>query len=356
MAGAMVTLVRAEGSSYRRPGARLLAVAGASDHVGTISGGCLEAEVVRKAAWVARDGAVVERYAMSFDDTAEIPYGLGCGGTVDLLFELLGTPECEALMQALAGSLDGVKSKVVTFLPGDGRSLRRAIFRADGELVFASAGVGGDKLACASRLVPGEVYEGRFVEYLEAPQRLLLFGAGDDVRPVAEAAGSMGWSVWVIDSRAHLAKPERFPGAQQVLAIPPERVPELRIGEADAVVLMTHSYETDRDLLARIQPLQPCYLGLLGSRHRSSLLVSEAAASLGVAVEAVCERVFAPVGLDIGGDGPEAIALAIVAEIQSVRHGRIGSQRRLTAAEVARQVEGGGAAAYLQAKCALSAG
>src|ERR1700727_78275 len=101
---ALVTLVRVEGSSYREVGARLL-VASDGEYAGSISGGCLEAEVVRKAAWMVRDGAVVERYSTLFDDTAEIPYGLGCGGTVDLLLEAAGTPEFHALMHALEASL-----------------------------------------------------------------------------------------------------------------------------------------------------------------------------------------------------------------------------------------------------------
>ena len=92
-AAALVTLVRAAGSSYRRPGARLL-IGGSGVHAGTISGGCLEAEVVRKAAWLVRDGALVEQYSTLFDDTAEVPFGLGCGGVVDLLIEPTGTAEC----------------------------------------------------------------------------------------------------------------------------------------------------------------------------------------------------------------------------------------------------------------------
>lgn len=355
VSGTLVTLVRAEGSTYRQPGARLLALSGSTQHVGTISGGCLEAEVVRRAAWVARDGAVVERYSMSFDDTADIPYGLGCGGTVDLLFEPLGTPEGEALMVAMAQALEGAEAKVVSFLPGDGRSLRRAIFAEGGELLFSSSGLQPEKLACAQRLDAGGDYEGRFVEGLEPPQRLFLFGAGDDAKPLSEVASLLGWTVIVVDGRAQLAQAERFPHAQQVLRLPPARAQELCLRSSDAVVLMTHSYELDRELLFRLQPLQPRYLGLLGSRHRSSLLVAETAAHLGITVDTCCERLFAPVGLDIGGDGPEAIALAIVAEVQSVRHGRLRSQRRLTADEVARQVEAGGASLYLQAQCALNA-
>src|SRR5579875_44354 len=92
---ALVTLVRVEGSSYRRTGARLL-LGVTGEYAGTISGGCLEAEVVRKAAWMVRDGAVVERYSTMFDDTAEVPFGLGCGGVVDLLVEPADTAEFEA--------------------------------------------------------------------------------------------------------------------------------------------------------------------------------------------------------------------------------------------------------------------
>src|ERR1700743_1429686 len=104
-AAAMATLVRVEGSSYRRAGARLL-IAANGDYAGSISGGCLEAEGIRKAQWLVRDGtAVVKRYSTLFDDTADIPYGLGCGGTVDLLIEPAGTPEFTALMQALEVSL-----------------------------------------------------------------------------------------------------------------------------------------------------------------------------------------------------------------------------------------------------------
>src|SRR5579872_6015833 len=114
----LVTLVRAEGSSYRRPGAHLL-IGADGEYAGTISGGCLEAEVVRKAAWMVRHGAMVERYSTLFDDTAEIPFGLGCGGVVDLLLEPADTPECEALLTAMEASLGGEESFVATWLPAD---------------------------------------------------------------------------------------------------------------------------------------------------------------------------------------------------------------------------------------------
>jgi xanthine dehydrogenase accessory factor len=346
----LVTVVRVEGSSYRRPGARLL-LGRAGEYAGTISGGCLETEVTRKAEWKVRDGAVVERYSTMFDDTAEVPYGLGCGGVVDLLLEPVETPECTTLMNAMERALGGERSTVVTWLPGEGRALRRVVLSASGEVVFASEGLSEKKLACAHGLRPDCEYEGRFVEEMRSPQRLFLLGAGDDAKPLVTIAEMMGWGVTVADGRAHLARAERFAGAERVLGLGPDGIARLGICSDDAVVLMTHSYEQDRTLLASLLPLAPRYLGLLGARHRSSLLLSEAAAMSGLSVAACCERIWAPVGLDLGGDGPEAIALAVMAEAQAVCMSKLGASRRLTAEDVARHVSEGGASRYLQAQC-----
>jgi xanthine dehydrogenase accessory factor len=352
-AAALVTLVRAAGSSYRRPGARLL-VARSSVHAGTISGGCLETEVVRKAAWMVRDGAVVERYSTLFDDTAEVPFGLGCGGVVDLLVEAAGTAECRALIDAMETSLGGEVAKVVTWLPDSdrGKKLKRLILGVDGKVVFASEGLGSAKVECARGLEVGREYEGRFVEELRAPQRLVVLGAGDDAKPMVRIASLLGWGVVVADRRLQLARAERFPEAERVVGLAGS-VGELGIGSDDAVVLMTHSYEQDREFLAAVLPLAPRYLGVLGARHRSSLLVSEAAAMTGLSVAECCGRLYAPVGLDLGGDGPEAIALAVIAEAQACIQGKLGASRRLSAEDVVEQIAQGGAGRYLAVQCGL---
>jgi xanthine/CO dehydrogenase XdhC/CoxF family maturation factor len=148
----LVTLVRLEGSSYRRPGAHLLIGANGAEYAGTISGGCLEAEVVRKAAWMVRNGAKVERYSTLFDDTAEIPFGLGCGGVVDLLLEPAETPECQALLAAMEASLTGAEARVATWLPVNGMPLRRVVFGSAGEVLFQSAGLSAAELS----LIPAD--------------------------------------------------------------------------------------------------------------------------------------------------------------------------------------------------------
>ena len=343
--GAMVTLVQAEGSSYRQAGARLLIGTGGM-YAGTVSGGCLEAEVVRRSVWRVRGGAVVDRYSTGFDDTGEMPYGLGCGGVLDLLLEPAGTAEYVALVDAMERSLAGEERTVVTWLPEAGKGLRRAVWNKAGEVLFQSAGLGDSELK-------GTRGEGVFAERLGAPQRLVIFGAGDDARPVVLVAALLGWSVVVADGRAQLARAERFPEAEQVVAA--DTAARVGVRTEDAVVLMTHSYEQDRALLAEVVGMRerPRYLGLLGARHRSALLVTEAAGISGRTVAECCEGLYAPVGLDLGGDGPEAIALAVVAEIQACVQGKPAGVRRLTAEEVAARVGPGGAGRYLQAQCAM---
>ena len=353
-AQALVTLISVEGSSYRRPGAHLL-IGAAGECAGMISGGCLEAEVVRRALWMVRAGAVVERYSTLFDDTAELPFGLGCGGVVDLLLEPADTPECRALLAAMEASLGGSESRVTTWLPAKGRPLRRAVIAADGSLIFRSEGLNaGDLDAIAARFTARVDSDSEaYVETLSIPQRLFVLGAGEDAKPVVTMASLLGWSVTVVDGRAQLARAERFVEAERVLAI--GSVAELGIGAADAVVVMTHSYEQDRVFLAELLAGTAGYIGLLGATHRSSLLIGEAAAQLGHSVAQCCERVWAPVGMDLGGDGAEAIALAVVAEVQAWRQGKLGASRRLSAVDVARQIEQGGASRYLQTQCAMGA-
>jgi xanthine dehydrogenase accessory factor len=335
---ALATLIHVEGSSYRRAGARLL-IAANGEYAGSISGGCLEAEVIRKAQWLVRGGATVQRYSTLFDDTAEIPYGLGCGGTVDVLIEPVNTPEFAGLIAAMRASLRGDRRRVVTQIPATGRPLRRCIFNDSGDHLFRS------REGLVNPSLPF------FDEWLDPPQRLILFGAGDDAQPIVSITALLGWTTLVVDSRAQWARKERFPLADRVLAV--SSLDGLAITSQDAVVVMTHSYEQDRDWLASLLPSRPRYLGLLGSRHRSALLVSEVSARLGWSLQSACEGIFAPVGLDLGGDGAEAIALATVAEIQACLEGKLGTSRRMTPEAVSQQIQLGGASRYLQTQCAV---
>jgi xanthine/CO dehydrogenase XdhC/CoxF family maturation factor len=339
--GVLMSLVGVEGSSYRRPGARLL-VSSDGRTAGTLSGGCLEADLLRRAAWSVRGGAVVEHFSTAFDHTAEIPYGLGCGGEVDLLLEPAGTPEADALLEAVSATLRGELRVVVSCLPGtDG--LTRMVMDERGDVLFASDAlpteeivdlrVAARRAAHGSRVRVGS-YD-MFVERLDAAQRVVIFGAGEDAQPVVRFAAEMGWSVVVADGRSQFAKAERFPAAEAVVMA--ASVADAGVMVDDAVVLMTHSYEQDRRLLAELLLLAPRYLGLLGARHRSALLLQEAAEIAGMPLTLAVERTCAPIGLEVGGDGPEAVALAIVAELQRVLTGaRAAGHRRMSVADAER--------------------
>lgn len=333
-ASALVTLVRTEGSSYRRPGARLL-VRENGTGVGAISGGCLEADIARRAHWTIRNGATIEHISTAFDDTSEIPYGLGCGGTLDLLVEPMNTPEAAALLEAMRDSLAGLRRNVVTWLPNATQSLRRTIYDDVGRTLFASSEQRSD--------------DDVFDEWLEPPQRVFIVGAGDDAQPMTKLAAFLGWRITVIDRRSQLARRERFPEANEVLVL--DTLKDNMISRDDAVILMTHSYEQDRSWLTALLSNQPRYLGILGSRHRSSLLVSEAAAARGWTLDRACQNVFAPVGLDLGGDGAEAIALSTIAEIHACCEGKLVHSRRMTPATILEQIALGGSSRYPQ--CAL---
>jgi len=184
-------LVRAEGSSYRKPGARLLTIG--NEYAGTISGGCLEAEVTKKAAWTVRSGAVLEHYSTWFDDTADVPYGLGCGGSVDLLLEPSETAEFAALLQALKGSLSGKPARVVTWLPSESMPMRRVVLSASDEIQFRSDSLLSAEIEAAR---VGRT-ENAFVEQLAPPQRLIVLGPGDDAKPLVVMAALLGWRIVV---------------------------------------------------------------------------------------------------------------------------------------------------------------
>jgi xanthine dehydrogenase accessory factor len=350
----LVTLVRVQGSSYRQPGARLM-VSVDGTYEGGISAGCLEAELLRKATWLIRNGATVERYSTLFDETAEIPFGLGCGGVLDVLVEPVDTAECRALLHAIESTLEGRQHWIATWLPAGDQKMMRAAFREDGQIIFASGGLSDEALSEARMNLfhhADKELHGIFVERLMPPQRLFVFGAGDDAKPLAAMASLLGWSVTIVDGRGHLARKARFPD-ERTEVVPAPQVAIDQITNRDAVVIMTHSFEQDGYYLSALLPLRPRYLGLLGSRQRSSLLIAETAAKLDWSVSECCENICAPVGLNIGGEGAEAIALAILSEAQAYCAGKRNDTRKLSAEHVQRYLANGDAQRYVQAECRI---
>ncbi len=375
----LATVVRVEGSAYRKPGARML-VTSSGERVGTISGGCLESEVSRKIWWLTANGSRIERYASFADEDGGTPYGLGCGGAVSLLLEQ-GEPAL-AVLDALgrvltarqpavvitALGLDATEDRqlgtvaVLALRDGIGRSAidvhhrkpgRCALGRNAGpvlgaaEAVFAqqrSVWLDGELAEIPSRRQEAE--PAYFLEYLAPPPAITIFGAGDDAQPIVELAHTLGWRVTVADGRAHLARRERFSLADEVRVLdyadpalrsvcgmarddaPGSALSSTGLAESaglpcdDLAVILTHSFEQDRALLTALLPRKLRYLGILGPRHRTGRLIEDVAPAIGLSVAECFARLHSPVGLDLGAGDPAAVALSIVAEIQAGLHDR----------------------------------
>lgn len=304
----MATLVSVEGSSYRRPGARLI-VDPDGRRTGSISGGCLEEDVLARAARVRVTG-VPE--AVVYDTTSENDLvwgvGLGCHGIVRVLLEPL--PPRPAWATALAGNFAGRRATdlVVTH----DRSPPTAW---------------GTTLATDASHVPSTDASapspGVFRETIPPPTALCIFGAGDDAQPLARLAAELGWQVTVADPRAAMATVARFPHAHRVIAAPCDTLVARAAPDAATVaVVMTHHYVHDLPLLRDLASHPLPYLGLLGPKKRAEKILADLAAAGTPLPAAASARLHAPVGLDLGADAPEQVALAILAEMQAALTGR----------------------------------
>ena len=329
----LTTVVHVKGSAYRRPGARMLILADGT-RIGTVSGGCLENDVSKKAWWFTESGeAVVRVYDTTSGEDAVWEFGLGCSGFVHVLFERLDRADTQEMLRFLDANRAARRGVVVATVIGanDGGGAR-----VGDRLLVDNAGVCGGGLAdsalaaevlshareayvtqksCLLHVASCDV----FVEWCGPPLALVIFGAGHDAIPLVRVAKEMGWHVTVADGRPAYANARRFPEADCVVLLNrSDLLAGISIARGSAVVMMTHNYAIDEQLLKRILPAKPRYLGLLGPHSRADKLFAE----WGQPAHGI--DVHAPVGLDLGGDTPESIALAIAAEIQASFAGRFG--------------------------------
>ena len=340
----LATVVKVEGSAYRRPGARML-IPRFGQAVGTVSGGCLEQELVRKAWWLTESGEPVIRcYSTAAQDDddldeegAQLTFGLGCNGTVHVLLERreAGKPSLlDTLLHGVRAS--GQPAALATVLSTDDKRRvkmgARLGLSAQSQLregfhceVLASK-VQADLLATLERKKSSRmIYESGtcavevLLEYIAPQRRLVIFGAGNDAQPLVRFAAELNWQVHVVDGRANFARAERFPGARHVLVAPIDQVFDLKaVVDGAAVVVMTHSYRQDRHWLKNVLACSPAYVGQLGPKERTERLLHDIGAGPAGA------HVHYPMGLDLGGDTPESVALAIVSEISACLNQRQG--------------------------------
>lgn len=343
---ALATVVAVGGSSYRRPGARMLMAADGRTW-GGISGGCLERDVARRGRIVIEQGdPVLCRY-----DTTEAPYedlesellldlgrtpgvALGCRGVIDLFIERISTASPGPIPVLAKAVRQRISTRYATLIrkttavaaPLATRFFATLEEATDSQLARAAADLLNrdleSKYGTIHHVDIGEGSADLYVETVRPPQSLVIFGGGSDVVPVMELAKSLGWHVTIVAGSSSIGLRERFAAADVVrLADKSDPSGGLMPEPGAAVVLMTHDFPRDRKILASLSDRPIRYLGILGPRSRTERLLAQAE-------DASRWNTFFPAGLDLGADNPELIALAIVSEIQAVLAGRPGGLLR----------------------------
>ena len=338
----LATVVDVIGSGYRRAGARML-IDSNGYSIGTISGGCLEADVLERAKRVLQSGEpTVITYDTTSDEKSLFGLGMGCRGIVRVLLEA-ATKESD-IFKSFARAVDNREREVVATLISSGANQiigGRIFYNQADQFSFTNL---SDSFNDSERLNDDcrKIFDGAeksivqfyetgagaaefFIERIEPPLNLLLFGAGFDALPVGRFAKELGWRTIVIDHRAAFANRDRFPEAEEIIVQRAEDLPaELFKDKNSAAVVMTHNYERDREILHRLLNSSCRYIGALGPKKRAENLIQELRDEGRFFNENKLIQIHAPIGLNIGAETPEEIALAIVAEIKTTLANRDG--------------------------------
>ncbi len=347
--GVLATVVRTTGSTYRRAGARML-VAEDGRSAGLISGGCLENDLRERSADVFEAGTpVLVTYDSTSEDDILWGLGLGCTGIAHVLLErVAGTETCAtlefieecrrlrhggAIATAYAGAgvegTPGLHRRVLVReggLPGNeaaGDALDAALTKGCARALQAK------KSSHLSVPAPRGTAEA-FVEYVSPPVPFYVFGAGPDAAPLVRLAKELGWHVTVVDWRpAYLSHASFLTADERVLAHPGELREAIAVPRGAVAVIMTHNFTSDVEIAGILLSSAASYIGLLGPRAKADLVLEKLAGEGVLPTDEDLARFHSPVGLDIGSETPEEIALAIAAEIQAIIHERPGSPLRL---------------------------
>lgn len=333
----LATIIETFGSTYQKAGARML-INKAGDMTGLLGGGCFERDLVEHAQSVFENGnAKTVFYDMRSSDNVIWGLSLGCNGAVKVLLQLLqaddGFSPLDIIAEAAEANVSGVLVTLFESSHSDfpsGQSIFIPASTAGHQPLLSSAhfpfktsalqAILQKKPRIESHVISGQTITA-FYDPLQPPFQLLIIGAGIDAVPLVESAKALGWRVTLVDHRPGFVKEGRFPLADCLLPLLPEHVNEnLKLDQFNALVLMTHNIEYDERYLKAIVNCSIPFIGLLGPMQRKERLLQ----SLGSHSAQIKERVFGPVGLDIGAETPEEIALSIMAGIYVELNGRSG--------------------------------
>jgi len=322
--GALATVARRHGSLPMSATAKML-VTRRGTRFGTVGGGCLEAEITERALEVAatRTPAISEH---TLNSELAGDYGLSCGGTAVMFIEpvYVDTGLARVYEACVAALAKGERAILVTDADwNDGA--HKALFANDVIVGRSSPAMRGAAASFDRRSELPALSGDVLAEPMVGKPRLVVFGGGHVGARVAEAAAFAGWRVTVVDDRAEFADPARHPAAESTVACAYHDLPsELGIGPETYVVVATRGHQHDAVVVEQLARVDTRYLGMLGSRRKVSLtwkLLEEQGIS-----RARLDQIHAPVGLSIGADTPEEIAISVVAELVATR--RSGSRRR----------------------------
>ncbi|SFR64416.1 XdhC family protein [Halogeometricum limi] len=327
----LVTVVRVEGSAYRRPGAKMLFTG--DESVGHVTAGCLESEFERVASEVRTSGKPrVERYDLSADGDDVWGLGIGCNGVVDLLFEFVD----ESHRPLVDAYESGDDVGVVTVLDAADESAvgarayyhpEREEFETDDSYPSETLRPLRDAVVESTRHGQSETFElGEatvFVDGVSAPPNLVVVGSGHDVDPVVELGAKAGFRVSVVAYRGASSITDRLPESVTVHTTSPGAVREaVDFDRETYVVVASHNFVDDRLTVETLVGTPVPYVGVMGPKKRYEQML-DALEDEGVRLEpSERERLYTPVGLNLGGGSPYQIALSIVSEVLAVRNGR----------------------------------
>jgi xanthine dehydrogenase accessory factor len=336
---ALATVVLVEGSAYRRAGARML-ITEDGELTGAISGGCLEGDALRKARMVIlQQEPLLVTYDTMDDDDAKFGVGLGCNGIIHILIEPIndGKTNPITLLKAVISSR-GFSVLVTVFNVSDRKAPQpgSCLCMADEEILtngLETLPYKKELLEDANNALDNQrstitAYEGytAFVECVKPLISLVILGAGNDAIPLMKIAAILGWNITVVDGRPNYVTSERFPSASQLVVSKPEMVlNNLELNEWTAFVLMTHNYNYEIAFLKDLLPSHPSYIGVLGPKKKLERMLEELETNGTTITERNLETIHGPVGLDIGSETSEEIALSIIAEIKAVFSERNGN-------------------------------
>ena len=337
---ALATVVKTEGSSYRRAGARML-VDENGKLTGAISGGCLEGDALRKARLaISEQKNKLIIYDTTDEDDIKLGVQLGCNGIVHILFEPLAVNEDDRHPIRLLRLLNNQRKPVVVgilFSENPEHNFGSCLLMKAGEYLFK----GPEKLnkilrregeqtlhqamSAEQHITYKESTLHLFTEYIPAPVHLVIAGAGNDAQPLTAFAAIAGWKITVADGRSSHATAERFPQADRIIITKPENIlNDVIVDEQTVFVLMTHNYNYDLAVLKKLICTDCCYIGILGPKKKYERMLADLEAEGIFLSEKQLHAIHAPVGLDIGAETPEEIALSVTAEIKAAMSCRSG--------------------------------